>query len=69
MKDFWFCFFDNKQGDSKLTAKTGDGSIKKDALGHGGASSSATQGMGQQGAYNQGMGYMQPQYHNGDISN
>ncbi|KAK3138544.1 hypothetical protein QOZ80_5AG0370310 [Eleusine coracana subsp. coracana] len=56
-------------GDSKLTAKAGDGSVKKDALGHGGASSSAPQGMGQQGAYNQGMGYMQPQYHNGDISN
>ncbi|RLM98593.1 nuclear transcription factor Y subunit B [Panicum miliaceum] len=49
------------EGDSKLTAKAGDGSIKKDALGHGGASSSATQGMGQQGAYNQAMGYMQPQ--------
>ncbi|RLN28404.1 nuclear transcription factor Y subunit B [Panicum miliaceum] len=48
-------------GDSKLTAKAGDGSIKKDALGHGGASSSATQGMGQQGVYNQAMGYMQPQ--------
>jgi len=45
MKEFWFCFFDNEQGDSKLTAKTGDGSIKKDALGHGGASSSATQGV------------------------
>ncbi|KXG22176.1 nuclear transcription factor Y subunit B [Sorghum bicolor] len=57
------------EGDSKLTAKTGDGSIKKDALGHVGGSSSAAQGMGQQGAYNQGMGYMQPQYHNGDISN
>uniref|UniRef100_A0A0E0PNM9 Transcription factor CBF/NF-Y/archaeal histone domain-containing protein n=1 Tax=Oryza rufipogon TaxID=4529 RepID=A0A0E0PNM9_ORYRU len=25
--------------------------------------------MGQQAAYNQGMGYMQPQYHNGDVSN
>ncbi|CAN6337363.1 unnamed protein product [Urochloa humidicola] len=58
-----------REGDSKLTAKAGDGSIKKDALGHGGASSSATQVMGQQGAYNQGMSYMQPQYHNGDISN
>ncbi|NP_001106052.2 nuclear transcription factor Y subunit B isoform X1 [Zea mays] len=57
------------EGDSKLTAKSSDGSIKKDALGHVGASSSAAQGMGQQGAYNQGMGYMQPQYHNGDISN
>ncbi|XP_020394782.1 nuclear transcription factor Y subunit B isoform X2 [Zea mays] len=53
------------EGDSKLTAKSSDGSIKKDALGHVGASSSAAQG----GAYNQGMGYMQPQYHNGDISN
>nr|P25209.1 RecName: Full=Nuclear transcription factor Y subunit B; Short=NF-YB; AltName: Full=CAAT box DNA-binding protein subunit B [Zea mays] len=57
------------EGDSKLTAKSSDGSIKKDALGHVGASSSAAEGMGQQGAYNQGMGYMQPQYHNGDISN
>ncbi|TVU19728.1 hypothetical protein EJB05_35897, partial [Eragrostis curvula] len=58
-----------REGDSKLTAKAGDGSIKKDALGHGGASSSGPQGMSQQGVYNQGMGYMQPQYHNGDISN
>jgi hypothetical protein len=30
-----------KQGDSKLTAKAGDGSVKKDALGYGGATSSA----------------------------
>lgn len=45
MKDLCTCFFDNKQGDSKLTAKAGDGSVKKDALGHGGASSSATQGV------------------------
>ncbi|AQK94389.1 Nuclear transcription factor Y subunit B-8 [Zea mays] len=50
-----------REGDSKLTSKSSDGSIKKDALGHVGASSSAVQGMGQQGTYNQGMGYMQPQ--------
>ncbi|KAG8085873.1 hypothetical protein GUJ93_ZPchr0010g10290 [Zizania palustris] len=49
-------------GDSKLTAKAGDGSVKKDVLGpHGGGNSSSAQGMGQQGPYNQGMGYMQPQ--------
>lgn len=58
------------EGDSKLTSKSGDGSVKKDTLGpHTGTSSSSAQGMGQQVAYNQGMGYMQPQYHNGDISN
>ncbi|KAL6841298.1 hypothetical protein ACP4OV_028816 [Aristida adscensionis] len=51
------------EGDSKLTTKAGDGSVnKKDALGHGGASSSGPQGMGQQGVYSQGMGYMQPQH-------
>ncbi|XP_044978130.1 nuclear transcription factor Y subunit B-3-like isoform X1 [Hordeum vulgare subsp. vulgare] len=55
------------EGDSKLAGKSGDVSVKKDALGpHGGASA---QGMGQQVAYNPGMVYMQPQYHNGDISN
>jgi hypothetical protein len=37
--------FYDKQGDSKLTTKGGDGSVKKDALGHGGATSSAPQGV------------------------
>ncbi|KAF6985067.1 hypothetical protein CFC21_002975, partial [Triticum aestivum] len=58
------------EGDSKLAGKSGDVSVKKDALGpHGGASGTSAQGMGQQVAYNPGMVYMQPQYHNGDISN
>ncbi|KAE8812508.1 hypothetical protein D1007_10430 [Hordeum vulgare] len=48
-----------REGDSKLAGKSGDVSVKKDALGpHGGASA---QGMGQQVAYNPGMVYMQPQ--------
>jgi hypothetical protein len=34
-----------KQGDSKLTAKAGDGCVKKVALGHGGATSSAPPGV------------------------
>ncbi|KQK10456.1 hypothetical protein BRADI_2g54200v3 [Brachypodium distachyon] len=56
-----------RDGDSKLTSKSGDGSVKKDTIGaHGGASSSNAQAMVQHGAYPQGMGYMQPQYHNGD---
>lgn len=61
--------FREMEGDSKVTSKSGDGSVKKDALGHGGTTSSSVQGMGQQVAYNQGMVYMQPQYHNGDIPN
>ncbi|KAE8770949.1 hypothetical protein D1007_57198 [Hordeum vulgare] len=49
-------------GDSKLTSKSGDGSVKKDIIGaHGGATSSNAQVMVQHGAYAQGMGYMQPQ--------
>ncbi|BAH93188.1 Os05g0463800, partial [Oryza sativa Japonica Group] len=63
------CRSTERCGDSKLTAKAGDGSVKKDVLGSHGGSSSSAQGMGQQAAYNQGMGYMQPQYHNGDVSN
>ncbi|XP_047095232.1 nuclear transcription factor Y subunit B-like isoform X1 [Lolium rigidum] len=59
--------FREMEGDSKVTSK--DGSVKKDVLGHGGTTSSSVQGMGQQVAYNQGMVYMQPQYHNGDIPN
>nr|AGL39456.1 NF-YB1 [Hordeum vulgare] len=56
-----------RDGDSKLTSKSGDGSVKKDIIGaHGGATSSNAQVMVQHGAYAQGMGYMQPQYHNGD---
>nr|AAQ01152.1 CCAAT-binding protein [Oryza sativa Japonica Group] len=48
------------EGDSKLSSKAGDGSVKKDTIGpHSGASSSSAQGM--VGAYTQGMGYMQPQ--------
>uniref|UniRef100_A0A0D9WHF6 Transcription factor CBF/NF-Y/archaeal histone domain-containing protein n=1 Tax=Leersia perrieri TaxID=77586 RepID=A0A0D9WHF6_9ORYZ len=50
-----------REGDSKLTAKTGDGSVKKDVLGSHGGGSNSSAGMGQQGVYNQGMGYMQPQ--------
>uniref|UniRef100_A0A0D9V7H8 Transcription factor CBF/NF-Y/archaeal histone domain-containing protein n=1 Tax=Leersia perrieri TaxID=77586 RepID=A0A0D9V7H8_9ORYZ len=47
-------------GDSKLSSKAGDGSVKKEGIGpHGGAGSSSAQGM--VGAYAQGMGYMQPQ--------
>jgi len=61
--------FREMEGDSKVTSKSGDGSVKKDALDHGGTTSSSAQGMGQQVAYNQGMVYMQPQYHNGDIPN
>ncbi|CAM0955144.1 unnamed protein product [Alopecurus aequalis] len=57
-----------REGDSKITSKAGDGSVRKDALVHGGTTSSSAQGMGQQVAYNQGMVYMQPQYHNGDIT-
>uniref|UniRef100_A0ACD5VLY5 Uncharacterized protein n=3 Tax=Avena sativa TaxID=4498 RepID=A0ACD5VLY5_AVESA len=53
------------EGDSKLTSKSGDGSVKKDTMGAHGATSSSGQ-MVQHGAYAQGMGYMQPQYHNGD---
>ncbi|XP_002458721.1 nuclear transcription factor Y subunit B-3 isoform X1 [Sorghum bicolor] len=54
------------EGDSKLSTKAGEGSIKKDAISsHGGTSSSSNQ-LVQHGVYNQGMGYMQPQYHNGD---
>ncbi|XP_062225258.1 nuclear transcription factor Y subunit B-3-like [Phragmites australis] len=53
------------EGDSKLSTK-GEGSVKKDAISpHGGTSSSSTQ-LVQHGVYNQGMGYMQPHYHNGD---
>ncbi|KAL5220447.1 hypothetical protein ABZP36_025160 [Zizania latifolia] len=53
------------EDDSKLSSKTSDGSVKKDAIGpHGGGSSSSAQGM--VGTYTQGMGYMQPQYHNGN---
>ncbi|KAF8775403.1 hypothetical protein HU200_004823 [Digitaria exilis] len=53
-------------GDSKLSTKSGEGSVKKDAISpHGGTSSSSNQ-LVQHGVYNQGMGYMQPQYHNGD---
>ncbi|XP_062207354.1 nuclear transcription factor Y subunit B-3-like [Phragmites australis] len=53
------------EGDSKLSTK-GEGSVRKDAISpHGGTSSSSTQ-LVQHGVYNQGMGYMQPQYHNGD---
>ncbi|KAF0887486.1 hypothetical protein E2562_002220 [Oryza meyeriana var. granulata] len=49
-----------REGDSKLSSKAGDGSVKKDAIGpHSSASSSSAQGM--VGAYTQGMGYMQPQ--------
>ncbi|KAG0540027.1 hypothetical protein BDA96_03G373300 [Sorghum bicolor] len=55
-----------REGDSKLSTKAGEGSIKKDAISsHGGTSSSSNQ-LVQHGVYNQGMGYMQPQYHNGD---
>ncbi|KAF7031475.1 hypothetical protein CFC21_048658 [Triticum aestivum] len=55
------------EGDSKLTSKSGEGSVKKDIIGaHSGATSSNAQAMVQHGAYAQGMGYMQPQYHNGD---
>lgn len=54
------------EGDSKLSTKAGEGSVKKDAISpHGGTSSSSNQ-LVQHGVYNQGMGYMQPQYHNGD---
>uniref|UniRef100_R7WD11 Nuclear transcription factor Y subunit B n=1 Tax=Aegilops tauschii TaxID=37682 RepID=R7WD11_AEGTA len=50
------------EGDSKLAGKSGDVSVKKDALGpHGGSSGTSAQGMGQQVAYNPGMVYMQPQ--------
>ncbi|XP_051226976.1 nuclear transcription factor Y subunit B-2 [Lolium perenne] len=54
------------EGDSKLTSKSGDGSVKKDTMGAHGATSSSAQGMVPHGAYAQGVGYMQPQYHNGD---
>ncbi|CAO1946491.1 unnamed protein product, partial [Urochloa humidicola] len=54
------------EGDSKLSTKAGEGSVKKDAISpHGGTSSSSNQ-LVQHGVYNQGMGYMQPQYHNGE---
>ncbi|KAJ1286096.1 hypothetical protein BS78_03G327000 [Paspalum vaginatum] len=54
------------EGDSKLSTKAGESSVKKDAISpHGGTSSSSNQFV-QHGVYNQGMGYMQPQYHNGD---
>ncbi|KAL6853723.1 hypothetical protein ACP4OV_019752 [Aristida adscensionis] len=49
------------EGDSKLSTKAGDGSVKKDAISpHGGTSSSNSQGLVQHGVYNQGMGYMPP---------
>ncbi|KAI4966781.1 hypothetical protein ZWY2020_035985 [Hordeum vulgare] len=54
---------------TKLTSKSGDGSVKKDIIGaHGGKRLAQTPKwlMVQHGAYAQGMGYMQPQYHNGD---
>ncbi|TVU02350.1 hypothetical protein EJB05_52135, partial [Eragrostis curvula] len=51
-----------REGDSKLSTKGGEGSVKKDAISpHGGTSSSSNQ-LVQHGIYNQGMGYMQPQY-------
>ncbi|XP_020102064.1 nuclear transcription factor Y subunit B-like isoform X2 [Ananas comosus] len=53
-----------REGDSKLGAKGGDGSIKKDGgvlLLGGAQQGSSTQGLSQQGLYNQGMNYMQPQ--------
>ncbi|XP_073008284.1 nuclear transcription factor Y subunit B [Typha latifolia] len=58
------------EGDSKLSVKGGDSFAKKDAAGtHVGAQGGpSTQGIGQQGPYTQGMNYMQPQFHNGDLS-
>ncbi|KAL6614217.1 hypothetical protein ACP70R_036487 [Stipagrostis hirtigluma subsp. patula] len=48
------------EGDSKLSTKAGDGSVKKDAISPHGTSSSSSQGLVQHGVYNQGMGYLQP---------
>ncbi|XP_038980907.1 nuclear transcription factor Y subunit B-like isoform X4 [Phoenix dactylifera] len=61
------------EGDSKLSAKGGDSSARTDAAGPqaGNQPGTSTQGvsqMGQQGSFTQGMNYMQPQIHNGDIS-
>nr|XP_010909552.1 nuclear transcription factor Y subunit B isoform X2 [Elaeis guineensis] len=51
------------EGDSKVSAKSGDNSARKDAVGPQGGTQPgpSTQGMGQQGSFTQGMNYMQPQ--------
>nr|XP_010922509.1 nuclear transcription factor Y subunit B isoform X1 [Elaeis guineensis] len=57
------------EGDSKVSAKGGDNSARKDAAGpQPGPSTQGVSQMGQQGSFTQGMNYMQPQFHNGDIS-
>ncbi|CAD6236069.1 unnamed protein product [Miscanthus lutarioriparius] len=50
-----------REGDSKLSTKAGEGSVKKDAISSHGGTSSASNQLVQHGVYNQGMGYMQPQ--------
>ncbi|KAJ6791246.1 nuclear transcription factor Y subunit B isoform X1 [Iris pallida] len=60
------------EGDSKVSAKGSEGSVRKDAgCFQGGAqpgsSSHGEYKLAQQGPYTQGMNYMQPQYHNGDL--
>lgn len=64
----WFSIFHYtfeyvEQGDSKVSAKGGDNSVKQDTAGsHGGAQpGSVSQGMGHQGSFTQGMSYFQPQ--------
>ncbi|KAJ0978207.1 hypothetical protein J5N97_013681 [Dioscorea zingiberensis] len=58
------------EGDSKATAKGGDGSIRKEAgvLQGGTQLGSSSQGMAQHVSFTQGMNYMHPQFHNGDLS-
>ncbi|XP_008792219.1 nuclear transcription factor Y subunit B-like [Phoenix dactylifera] len=60
------------EGDSKLSAKGGDGSVKKEGGGVQGRTQVGTSTQGeyqvtQQGSFTQGMNYMNPQFHNGDL--
>ncbi|KAH7677822.1 CCAAT-binding factor subunit A (HAP3) protein [Dioscorea alata] len=57
------------EGDSKATAKGGDGSLSKDGGGiQVGTPGTSTQGIAPQGSFTQGMNYIHTQFHNGDLS-
>ncbi|KAJ6803726.1 nuclear transcription factor Y subunit B isoform X1 [Iris pallida] len=61
------------EGDSKVSAKGGEGSVRKDTGAFQGGTQSGFSSQGeytqlvQQGSFTQGMSYMQHQYHNGDL--
>ncbi|KAH7677820.1 CCAAT-binding factor subunit A (HAP3) protein [Dioscorea alata] len=58
-----------REGDSKATAKGGDGSLSKDGGGiQVGTPGTSTQGIAPQGSFTQGMNYIHTQFHNGDLS-